>query len=209
MKVLCISDNVLPQLEEPENLRRQYGDVTALISCGDMPAPYIEYIASVLGLPTYFVRGNHDTEYKVGHPGGVDLHRRITHYKGWTFAGLEGSMRYNDGPVQYTEGEMRRMVWAFGALILRHRLIARRHVPDVLVTHSPMFGVHDGKDKAHRGFESLGLFIRLYKPLYMLHGHVDPIDRRKPTRSVVEQTEVININPAKIVTLERSTPGGS
>src|SRR5215470_17455495 len=103
MKILAISDNVLPQLEDPGYIRRTYGDVETIISCGDMPAPYIELIGSTLNVPVFFVRGNHDTQYTADHPGGDNLHLRFTHFKGLTFAGIEGSPRYNQAPIQYTE----------------------------------------------------------------------------------------------------------
>ena len=44
MKVLAVSDNVLPQLEKAEFIRRQYGDIDRIISCGDLPAPYLDFI---------------------------------------------------------------------------------------------------------------------------------------------------------------------
>ena len=53
----------MPQMESAVNLRRQYGDVDLLISCGDMPSVYLEFITSVLNVPLFYVRGNHDEGY--------------------------------------------------------------------------------------------------------------------------------------------------
>ncbi len=70
MKILCVSDNVLPQMEDSKLLRKNYEGVDLCISCGDMPAPYLEYIVEVLNVPLFYVRGNHDQDYTVDHPGG-------------------------------------------------------------------------------------------------------------------------------------------
>src|ERR1041384_4610939 len=122
MKVLAISDNVLPPLENQDNLRRQYSDADLLISCGDMPAPYLDLIASTLNLSLFFVRGNHDTQYEPGYPGGDNLHNRLITFKGISFAGLEGSLNYNDQPVQYTELAMFFMVLKFAPIMVLRRL---------------------------------------------------------------------------------------
>jgi predicted phosphodiesterase len=94
VKILCVSDTVVPQLESAANLRRRYNDIDLIISCGDLPPVYLEFITSVLNVPLYYVRGNHDEIYDERPPGGDNLHGRVLTYKGLTFAGLEGSMRY-------------------------------------------------------------------------------------------------------------------
>jgi uncharacterized protein len=207
MKVLAISDNVLPQLENTENLLRTYGDVDAIISCGDLPAPYLELIGSTLNVPLLFVKGNHDTSYTPDHPGGDNLHRRVIRFRGLTFAGLEGSPRYNTEPVQYSELEMAWMVFRLAPGMLWRRL-RHGYGVDVMVTHSPPRDIHDLPDRTHRGFKSLRWLIQLYRPRYFLHGHVDTWDRRRPTTTRFDSTEIININPSKLLTLERRSPNG-
>ncbi|HSN24247.1 MAG TPA: metallophosphoesterase, partial [Methylomicrobium sp.] len=64
MKVLAVSDNVLPQLEKADFIRKQYGDTDLIISCGDLPAPYLDFISSMLNRPMFYVRGNHDMNYE-------------------------------------------------------------------------------------------------------------------------------------------------
>jgi Icc-related predicted phosphoesterase len=205
MKILAVSDNVLTQMEDAAYLRRTYSDVQMLISCGDMPAPYLEFITSTLNVPLFFVRGNHDTNYQPEHPGGDNLHQRLVKFGGLSFAGLEGSPRYNREPVQYTESQMFVMV-----LSMAPRLLLRRwrkgYSVDVMVTHAPPRGIHDMTDRPHRGFTSMRTLIQLYRPRYFLHGHVDTWDRRRPTTTNFAGTEVININPLKVLTLERRSP---
>jgi len=210
MKVLAISDNLLPQLQDTKFLRREYSDVEAIISCGDMPAAYLEFIVTTLNVPLLYVRGNHDLEYKADYPGGDNLHGKVMRYKGLTFAGLEGSPRYNNEPIQYSESQMRWMVLGLAPALLWYWL-RFRHGIDVMITHASPRDIHDLPDRTHRGFRSLRLLMNLYKPRYLLHGHVDTWDRRRPTVTQYAGTEVINVNPMKVLTLERkgssTTPG--
>jgi len=41
MKILFISDTVMPQMESAVNLRRQYNEIELVVSCGDMPSVYL------------------------------------------------------------------------------------------------------------------------------------------------------------------------
>lgn len=191
----------MPQMESAVNLRRRYNDIQLLISCGDMPAVYLEYIASVLNIPLFYVRGNHDERYTESPPGGENLHRKFIEHRGLTFYGLEGSIQYNRGDIQYTDSQMLWMV--LGAWL---RLSSRRrkygHGVDVLVTHSPALGIHDRPDVAHTGFKSLLRFMNWYRPRYMLHGHVHTWDRRDTVRTQYADTCIININPVTVLEID-------
>ena len=201
LKILAVSDVELPQMLSVEYLDRSYADTDVLISCGDMPAAYLDFIGSALSLPLFYVRGNHDTNYIPPDPGGIDLNRRVQKYQGYTLAGLEGSIRYNDGAIQYTEAEMLANV-----LRLIPRLMLRRwrlgYGVDVMVAHSPPKGIHDlPTDFAHRGFRSFLYLMRWAQPRYLIHGHVDTWDRRRPRETVFGNTTVLNINPCMVVDL--------
>lgn len=191
----------MPQLESAVNLRRHYQDIELVVSCGDLPSVYLEFITSVLNVPLFYVRGNHDESYKDMPPGGEDLHGRLVEFNGLSFYGLEGCIRYNDSPIQYTEGEMLRMVMAAG-LRLRLRRMQRGHGVDIWVTHSPPRGIHDAEDFSHRGFVSMLRFLEWYRPRYMLHGHVHTYDRRTVTRTQYLDTCIININPITVIDVE-------
>jgi Icc-related predicted phosphoesterase len=207
VKILCVSDTVVPQLESAANLRRRYNDIDLIISCGDLPPVYLEFITSVLNVPLYYVRGNHDEIYDERPPGGDNLHGRVLTYKGLTFAGLEGSMRYNKGKIQYTESQMMQMVLKMGLRVGYDRF-RNGHGVDVLVTHSPPFGIHDAEDLPHTGFKSLLKFMEWYKPRYMIHGHVHTYDRRKATRTKYGDTCIMNINPYTVLEVESSSEEG-
>lgn len=204
MKILCVSDTVVPQLENAVNLRRRYADIDLIISCGDLSAAYLEYITSVLSVPLFYVRGNHDENYVHEPPGGTDLHLQVVSYGGLTFAGLEGSIRYNDGLIQYDDFQMGRMVMGMWPRMLWGRW-RRGHGVDVLVTHSPPKGIHDAEDRPHHGFRSLLWFMKWYRPRYMVHGHVHKIDNRMKTRSDYLNTHIININPYTVLEINPGT----
>jgi Icc-related predicted phosphoesterase len=191
----------MPQLESAINLKRQYGDVQLLISCGDMPPNYLDFITTTLCVPLFYVRGNHDERYMEAPPGGENLHRRIVRHQGLTFAGLEGSMRYNRGAIQYNDFDMTWMVMQMGLPIAFHRW---RHGGgiDVLVTHSPAQGIHDKEDLAHRGFRGLKRFMDWYHPRYMVHGHVHTWDRRDIVKTTYKETCVMNINPFTVLDID-------
>jgi Icc-related predicted phosphoesterase len=172
-----------------------------LISCGDMRAHYLDFIGSVLSRPMYYVRGNHDTNYKPPDPGGINLHMTVKRYKGFSFVGLEGSIRYNRGAIQYTEGEMLTNVLRLMPRLIP-RLMRTGYGVNVLVAHSPPHGIHDIPDDfAHRGFNSFRYLMRWARPQYLIHGHVDTWDRRKPRETVFHKTTVLNINPYMVFDL--------
>lgn len=201
MKILCVSDTIVPQLESAANLRRRHAYIDLVVSCGDMPAAYLEFITSVLSVPLFYVRGNHDEGYRDRPPGGQNLHLSVLHYKGLTFTGIEGCMRYNKGEIQYTDAEVNRMVMGMAPRLLVPRLKSGRAI-DILVTHSPPKGIHDRDDLPHRGWKALLTFMDWYRPRYMLHGHVHTYDRRDTVQTVYNQTVIWNVNPYMILEVE-------
>ena len=201
VKILCVSDTEMPQLHSAVNLRRQYGDIDMVISCGDMPPNYLDFITSILSVPMFYVRGNHDEAYDSEPPGGVNLHRQVVKYRGLVMAGLEGSIKYNRGDIQYTQSQMHRMVLGLAPSVFWNRWARKRGI-DLFVTHSPALNIHDGNDVAHRGFSAFLNFMKWYRPRYMLHGHVHIWDRRKTVRTQHLSTCVMNINPFTVLELE-------
>lgn len=111
-------------------------------------------------------------------------------------------MRYNKAPhYQYTERAMRRKIFALERQMWINRLKQGRFL-DVLVTHSPPFGIHDGQDLPHRGFKSFVTFIDRYHPEYLLHGHTHLYDNRAVRQSVRGHTLIINTYGYKFLDLK-------
>jgi predicted phosphodiesterase len=107
MNILTISDIEVGIIYSTQ-IRERFKNVDLVISCGDLPYYYLEYIVSMLNVPLYYVRGNHAAKMEYGehgsrtHPwGGSDLHRRcVRDRSGLLMAGIEGSLQYNYGPYQ-------------------------------------------------------------------------------------------------------------
>ena len=110
MKILAIADVEQSWLTtgfDPERLR----GVNMIISCGDLPARYLEHVVTMANLPLLYVPGNHDTAYRAHAPEGCDsIDGRIREVAGVRIMGFGGSMRYNERVYGFTEQEMRRRV---------------------------------------------------------------------------------------------------
>jgi uncharacterized protein len=193
LKILCISDRVEPMLYGP-NLTSYAKGVEAVISCGDLPFDYLEYVITFLGVPVYYVLGNHDParESPERPEGCTPLDGQVVDAGGVVLAGLSGSRLYSGGPNQYTERQMRRRARTLSARISCRRIISRSR-PQIFVTHAPPFGLGDREDPAHVGFEAfLGLIDR-HKPSLWLHGHVHlyGVEVQKVARR--GETKVVNV----------------
>ena len=187
MKILSISDMVVPELSEQFDAR-QFDGVELVLSCGDLPPEYLASIREHLDVPLYYIRGNHDIRYQNSPPVGcLDIHQRWITFKGLRIMGLEGSRWYNGGPIQYRDYQMRQMIWR-----MTPGLWFKGGV-DMVITHAPPRHIHDAEDRCHRGFDSFLKLINRFKPRYFIHGHIhayitDPCQRV----TLVDNTHVIN-----------------
>src|SRR6266853_31880 len=84
-----------------------------VVSCGDLPFDYLEFLVSRIDVPLLYVPGNHDPSLASpntgwmamqqdlpppGPEGADNIDGRVTEYRGLRIAGLGGSLRYKDGP---------------------------------------------------------------------------------------------------------------
>ena len=200
MRVLTVSDQIVDILYG-QALAHVARGVDLVLSCGDLPTAYLEYIVSILNVPLYYVMGNHGGSggEKIFPDGCENIDSRVVEYNGLLIAGLEGSMRYNNRPeFQYTENEMRAKVAALTPALLKNRVQSGRYL-DILITHAPPFRIHDGTDLPHTGFKVFTWFIDQYKPRYLIHGHVHVYDNREETVTTRGATTIINTYGYRIV----------
>ena len=215
IRVLAVADEVNEALYVPDNLTRAAPDI--VVSCGDLPFDYLEYLVTVLNVPLLYVPGNHDPDLidrpdidqglglapidlaavrphhdPPGPAGCTNVDGRVERARGLRVGGLGGSVRYREGPNQYTQGQMRR----------RARRLARRarHLGglDVLVTHAPPLGLGDEDDPAHRGFDAFHWLAGRLRPKLLVHGHIHPYGHERPDRRL-EEALVVNAVPSRIV----------
>lgn len=166
MKILLLADE--PDVRLWEHLdKRLLEGVELVISCGDLPGEYLSFITCFTNAPILYVHGNHDGRYEKKPPEGcICIEDRIVQFKGLRIMGLGGSMRYKPGPHQYSEKDMQKRIRKLGFRLWRSKGV------DIVVAHSPIRGVGDADDRAHRGFESLRALVEKYKPAWFIHGHV-------------------------------------
>jgi hypothetical protein len=189
-----------PALYTPR-IREQLGPIDLIISCGDLPANYLDFLMTLLSARCYHVLGNHcaaPAHSRGGgrcrpsdYPGAFNLHGRTVAARGLLLAGVEGSPWYNGGPHQYTEGEMALRLYQLVPRLLLNRLRTGRYL-DIFVTHAPPRGIHDLPDLPHRGFTSFPWFLRTFRPRYMLHGHIHREDEPLPAVTRYAGTTIVN-----------------
>lgn len=176
MRLLSVSDEVVHQLQMP-GLRQRVGNVDLIVGCGDLPPSYLEYLVSMLNVPCLYVNGNHDGpelredgSLNEAPQGCQPLDLRVEHIGGFLIAGASGVLRYRKGAHQYSEAEWQRRLISLTVRTLIAQYRHRRKL-DVLITHVPPAGLHDGPG-AHRGPQALRRFVERFGPRYVLHGHV-------------------------------------
>jgi Icc-related predicted phosphoesterase len=188
VRVLAVSDEVDERLWSPE-VRTLAPDL--VIGCGDVDFELLGWLAEATGAPVVFVPGNHDPDVAGYRPtasglvvragfvtrapwpdGTVNADGRVVDAAGLRLAGLGGSIRYREGPNQYTQRQQGRRA---RRLAYRARWRWRDRAPvDVIIAHSAPSGLGDGDDPAHRGFTALNQLARTLTPRLLLHGHVAP-----------------------------------
>jgi Icc-related predicted phosphoesterase len=163
-----------------------------------LPYYYQEFVVSMLDAPLYFVRGNHDklAEHSVegirtAPLGGTDLHGRVARYRNLLLAGVEGCLRYREGPFMYSQTEMWVHVMKLIPGLLVNKSRYGRYL-DVFVTHAPPQGIHDRDDLPHRGIHAFRWLIDRFQPTCYLHGHTHIYRPDAVIVSNLRNTRVIN-----------------
>lgn len=178
MRILAIADEVSPFVYS-ENFPGNLPPFDVVLCAGDMPGYVLEFLATRLTTQPIYVLGNHcegvirDTSTGETRPigGCVNAHGRVLEVGGLLIAGFEGSARYRPGPYQYTEWQMHMMTRRMTPRLLYNRARYGRAV-DVLLTHAPPKGPHEGQDYPHRGLGAFNRFAEIWKPKVHIHGHV-------------------------------------
>ncbi len=209
MKVLFISDKVVEHIYSPA-IAKRYSDVELVVGCGDLPYYYLEFVQSLLNVSLVYVHGNHDPEREylsdgsvvTGPLGGINMHCHTYKEKKLLLAGLEGSIRYRQGRFQYNQREMWfNVIFHLAPRLLINKIRYGRYL-DVLVAHSPPYGIHNGDDHVHVGFKSFLWLMKVFKPRYLVHGHRHVYNPNEVTKTQFGDTKIINIYPYKIVDIE-------
>lgn len=203
MKILAISDVPSKALWEYDT-RKYLEGIDLILSCGDLPKKYLEYLTNFTAAPILYVHGNHDENYKDQEPGGcICVDDSVYVWKGLRIMGLGGCMRYNrQEHYQYTEREMRHRV---------RKLWWQAHRAggvDLLLTHAPAAGLNDGTDTAHKGFACFHNVLDEYEPKWFVHGHMHlNYSANLPRVCKRNNTTVINATERYVFEIPDPEPG--
>jgi Icc-related predicted phosphoesterase len=220
MKILCVSDNKDPFIYT-NSIRQRFKDIDLILSSGDLDLDYYEFLVSTLNKPLLFVFGNHNLqdiskyrhEYAPAH-----LHLTFEHltstsnglvYVGGKcrrignvlVAGLGGCKQYNNGRNQFSEFGMFLFSLKLLPRLLFNRIFYGRYL-DILLTHAAPAGIHDLPDPCHQGFRYFRFFMRIFRPEYLIHGHIHLYDINAVRRTRYLHTTVINAYNHYVVELE-------
>jgi Icc-related predicted phosphoesterase len=208
MRILAVSDEVAPGLYSP-NVAAVTGPIDLVVGCGDLPYYYLECLMDLLNAPLLYIHGNHDplaefcgadsSATKSGPDGGEDLDQRCAEVGGLLVAGLGGSVRYHPGaPYQLSQGDMWLRALSLAGRMVPNRLFKGRWL-DIMITHSPPLGIHDGKDPAHVGFRAFLPLIHHMRPRYLLHGHQHTNYGPGPRETRLGSTTIVNVHPYRVI----------
>lgn len=210
MKILTLSDTVV-SLVHSTKMAERFRGIDLVLSCGDLPYDYLEFVVTMLNKPLYYVLGNHAQPHIINSdgtlttaPGGcTNLHMRTIVHNGLIIGGLEGSMRYRPGDHQYTQSEMRVNMWRMAPRLWANRLRYGRPI-DILITHAPPRDIHDGQDLCHQGFDAFLEFMDRHQPLYLIHGHTHLYRQDAQRITQYGRTTVLNTYGYQVIEIDET-----
>ncbi len=201
MKILLIGDIISPAIYNINlNENRLFKNISLVISTGDLPFDYYDFIVSNLNVPLFYVFGNHTNPEDEKIEYFTNLDNKVKKFNNILIAGLEGSRRYNRGAHQYTENEMKFKILRLAPKLYYNKLRYGRYL-DILVTHAPPYGFGIKTDPCHRGFNAYLDFIEKYKPKYLIHGHIHIYDRNAYKIRSYKGTKIINAYNYRIINI--------
>ena len=106
-------------------------------------------------------------------------------------AGAPGSIDYNHGQCQFTEGQMRWKLFCMAPRLLWNKIRYGTYL-DIFLTHAAPRGIHDKDDPCHKGFECFNGFLKKYSPKFMVHGHIHLYNQNEERVGEYYDTTVVN-----------------
>jgi Icc-related predicted phosphoesterase len=204
VKILAVSDQVVDRIYGLVS-SGHFKDVELIIGCGDLPYEYLEYLVTMLNKPLYYVPGNHDPKFDLQTSesraqGGSNLDLKIVRHNKFLIGGFGGCIRYRpDGINQYTQTEGYLRAFRMLPKLFLNQIRYGRSL-DILISHSPPFGIHDDTDPAHNGLKALNWLTRIAKPRYHFHGHTHFYKKNiVNAETTIGITKIINVYPYKTI----------
>jgi Icc-related predicted phosphoesterase len=111
--------------------------------------------------------------------------------QGYTFAGVEGCIRYKEGKFLYSQLDMWLNVFRLVPSMMLNRINSGRYL-NIFVTHAPSLGIHDQSDYAHQGVKAFRWLVTHFQPDYHLHGHIHVYQPNMNIETQYGKTKVVN-----------------
>lgn len=162
MKTLVIADK-RPHIDILQVVQQE--GIELVITLGDLTREDLLPLERITAIPKIGVYGNHDSGMYMSELGIWDMHLKTWEYKGLTFGGFQGCVRYKENPeaIMYTQEEATQMMAGFPSV-------------DVFLSHCPPRGINDEEEIAHQGFDGLRQYLDRNQPKVWLHGHTYPTE---------------------------------
>lgn len=196
-EILAISDEETLYRYPESKIKSMFKDIDLILSCGDLSYGYLDYLVTILNKPLIYVNGNHvyggdrDISFCKNIDGGS-----ITKYKDLLIVGFDGSRIYSQGIHQYSEAQMTTQVFrACSKLIFKK--------PDIVISHAPITGYHEGKHEVHKGFQCYRKALDFLVPKLWLHGHVHLKNHHEVQESHHNNTKIVNTFGYKVLRIEK------
>lgn len=116
-------------------------------------------------------------------------------------AGVNGSLKYNNGLCQYTDAQMKRRLIRMIPKLIRNKIKYGRYL-DIFLTHASPRHIHDHEDPCHKGFDCFNWFLQKFKPALMIHGHIHLYDMREERIGKYYDTVIINAYSHIVLTFD-------
>lgn len=209
MKILAVSDQEVDRIYElvPQG---HFDGIEIVVGCGDLRYEYLEYLVTLLNVDLFYVPGNHDHEYNPGSrsaraAGCTNLDLGTGRSHGMLLAGLGGSIRYKPNAAnQYSQREAFLRAALLIPKLWRNRLRYGRAL-DILVTHSPPYGIHDDDSRSHRGLKAINWLLNWARPRYHLHGHIHYAQSNLAGDAVWQgTTAILNVYPYRVIEIQNA-----
>jgi Icc-related predicted phosphoesterase len=194
-----VSDEETLRRYPVEEIKNKFKDIDLIISCGDLSNDYLDFLFTALNKKLVYVNGNHvyNEEHDISFCVNLDQ-GKYSKVLGLGIVGFDGSPIYAMGrKYQYSEKEV---FWQVFFAMLKLRCTFKK--PQIVISHTPLSGIHEGKDPMHKGFKNYLKFLKWFKPKLWLHGHVHLRNQYEEQVTYLGKTKIINVFGYKIVELE-------
>lgn len=163
LKILCIADthgNILKT--DMDFLKEKFDDIDVVICLGDIRKDELKIICSISKTDILAIKGNHDNRNQFDEFSNIiNIHKNLFTFNDIKIIGLEGSIKYNNYVVAYTQEESIKIA---------------KNMPqgaDILITHSHMYCEDDKKLSeydSHIGLKGSRYYFD-YNNCVNIHGH--------------------------------------